>query len=251
MRIQILPRSSGSNKDFYKISVGLFIVVYLFLWMSKPECQETSYQPRSVVLMNDTTGITRKEYLHTIANKVHEENKKAEFIRNWCRERQARLDWKAVLSSCENKMAWNSSRNKEHSTDPATSFISLWDIRRVGEYSRFSIQSQTKEGKLKMEGGDSWRVLIRGPSSISPTVFDHGNGTYEVLFLVMEAGVYSLNITLDFTLCDGFKDPPVDWFIIGEFSTGRTPKIRPLDCREKLIPIPRVQVHYKTARRFG
>ena len=87
----------------------------------------------------------------------------------------------------------------------------------MGEYSRFSIQSQTKDGRPKTQGGDSWRVLIRGPSSISPTVVDHDNGTYEVLFLAMEAGVYAVNVTLDFTLCDGFKDPPVDWFIIGEF----------------------------------
>ncbi|KAJ7369256.1 hypothetical protein OS493_040236 [Desmophyllum pertusum] len=31
----------------------------------------------------------------------------------------------------------------------------------------------------------------------------------------MEPGVYQLSIYLDYSLCDGFKDPPRDWFIKG------------------------------------
>lgn len=216
MRIQILPRSTGSSRDFCKISVAFFIIVYVFLWLSKPAVDnelnfishKTPFVTRNMVAVNITATLTKKEF----------PNKKvSEFNKQWCRERQARLDWKGMLSYCRNKMAWHSSRDKANATDPNTSFISLWDIRPAGEYSRFIIQSQTKKGRPKTEGGDSWRVLIRGPSSISPTVFDHGNGTYEVLFLAMEAGVYRTNVILDFTLCNGFKDPPVDWFIVGEF----------------------------------
>ena len=36
MRIQVLPRSTGSSRDFYKISLAVFIVIYVFLWLSKP-----------------------------------------------------------------------------------------------------------------------------------------------------------------------------------------------------------------------
>lgn len=167
-----------------------------------------------MIVLNNTAKLMefRGELTEMVLKK-----KRAEFVNNWCRVRRTRLDWKAMLSSCENKTTWKPSRNKEKATDPNTSFISLWDIKPVGEYSRFSIQSQTRDGRPKTQGGDSWRVLIRGPSSISPTVVDHDNGTYEVLFLAMEAGVYAVNVTLDFTLCDGFKDPPVDWFIKGEF----------------------------------
>lgn len=69
---------------------------------------------------------------------------------------------------------------------------------------------------LKTFGGDAWRVYIRqGPSSLAPQVWDHGNGLYEVVFLAMEPGDYSAQITLDFTLCDGLRDPPVDWFVKG------------------------------------
>ena len=148
------------------------------------------------------------------------------FITPWCRQQRWRLDWKGMILPCKDKMAWNSSRDRTNATDPNTSFISLWDIKPVGEYSRFSIQSQTKKGLSKTQGGDTWRVLLRGPSSISPTVFDHGNGTYEVLFLALESGVYSANVTLDYTLCDGFKDPPREWFITGKFLS----VLSSLDC---------------------
>ena len=100
--------------------------------------------------------------------------------------------------------------------DAGKSAISFLDIRPAGQFSRFSIQTKTRNGKLKHIGGDSWRVLLRGPATVSPTTFDHGNGTYEFLFLVMDLGVYKLDITLDYSLCDGFRDPPKNWFIVGK-----------------------------------
>ena len=57
--------------------------------------------------------------------------------------------------------------------------------------------------------------IRQGPASLAPQVWDLGNGLYEVMFLAMEPGHYSAQITLDFTLCDGLREPPVDWFITG------------------------------------
>ncbi|PFX25978.1 CWF19-like protein 1 [Stylophora pistillata] len=86
-----------------------------------------------------------------------------------------------------------------------------------GEFSRFFIQTVTKSGQLKRTGGDSWRVHIRqGPASLAPIVIDHTDGTYEVMFLALEPGNYSAQAFLDFTLCDGFRDPPEDWYIRGD-----------------------------------
>ena len=220
MRIQVLPRSTGSSRDFYKISLAVFIVIYVFLWLSKPLVKneldlaghKTSIRLRDIVAIDSISS--------SIINESPSKEV-ADFTKHWCRQRRARRDWQAMILPCKNKMPWNSSRDIEkNATDPDASFISLWDIRPAGQYSRFSIQSQTKEGHPKLEGGDSWRVVIRGLSSISPTVIDHGNGTYEVLFLAMEAGVYKASVILDFTSCNGFKDPPVDWFIIGESKMG-------------------------------
>ena len=58
---------------------------------------------------------------------------------------------------------------------------------------------------------------MRGPSSPSTTVFDHQNGTYEVVFLIIEPGIYTVHAYLEHSLCDGLKEPPDNWFVIGEF----------------------------------
>ena len=74
----------------------------------------------------------------------------------------------------------------------------------------------TSNGDLKKTGGDSWRVHIRhGPASLSPLVVDHDDGTYEVTFFALESGNYSSQVFLDYTACNGFRDPPEDWFIKG------------------------------------
>ncbi|XP_031565975.1 uncharacterized protein LOC116301111 [Actinia tenebrosa] len=113
-------------------------------------------------------------------------------------------------------MAWGKVKpewDKSQRTSASKSTIYYQDIRPAREFSRIFIQSRTKDGQIKRIGGDSWRVYLRGPSSIAATVFDHNNGTYEALFLVKEPGTYTLKVILDFSLCDGFRDPPIDWFI--------------------------------------
>ena len=139
------------------------------------------------------------------------------FQQNWCRMQRARIDLNLFLKPCNYNISWNGeSPNRLLQTDASLSFISLFDIRPAGQFSRFTIQTKTQNGELKLIGGDSWRVLLRGPATVSPTVFDHGNGTYEFLFLIMDPGVYKLDITLDYSLCDGYRDPPKNWFIVGE-----------------------------------
>ena len=140
-----------------------------------------------------------------------------EFRESWCRMHRARVDLDSFLKPCFYNISWNgNSPNRELQTDASQSFISLFEIRPAGQFSRFSIQTKTRNGELKLIGGDSWRVLLRGPATVSPTVFDHGNGTYEFLFLAMDPGVYKLDITLDYSLCDGYRDPPKNWFIVGK-----------------------------------
>lgn len=101
-------------------------------------------------------------------------------------------------------------------TSPEDSEIFGVQIRPAGEYSRFFVQSRTRGAERKTFGGDSWRVYLEGPANLAGTVFDHNNGVYEVLFLIMEPGVYKINIILDYTLCDGLIDPPMDWFKNGK-----------------------------------
>ena len=142
-----------------------------------------------------------------------------EFMKEWCRIRRLRVDWKEMLKPCEEHLPWGRKSpgwGPEYRTDPDESYISLWDIRPCGEFSRLSIRTLTKTGEEKTIGGDSWRVQLKGPASVAGTVFDHMNGTYEVVFLITEPGNYQVEATLDHSLCDGFTDPPQNWFVVGK-----------------------------------
>ena len=142
-----------------------------------------------------------------------------DFTHEWLRQRRARVDWKNMIKPCADNMAWGLVKDhwgKTNRSNATASEIIFKDIRPAREFSKIFIQSKTSDNRTKLIGGDTWRVYLRGPTSIVATVFDHNNGTYEALFLVTEPGVYQLMIYLDYSLCDGFKDPPRDWFIIGD-----------------------------------
>ena len=142
------------------------------------------------------------------------------FKQYWCQMQRARLEWREVLGTCFNSTEWEKSNNLHQGinqiSDSDKSFISRWDIKQAGEFSRFIIQTVTPNGDAKTIGGDSWRVHLYGASSLAPTVLDHDNGTYEVLFLIIEGGDYEAKIFLDYSLCHGFKDPPPFWFKKGK-----------------------------------
>lgn len=151
------------------------------------------------------------------------------FKRDWCRLQKARLDWKEILRPCLNLTVWSPIKpgfGVNQITDPSKSFISGWNIKAAGEFSRFVIQTVSAGNVEKTIGGDSWRIHIQGPSSLAPTIFDHNNGTYEVLFLIIEDGDYEAKIFLDYSLCHGFKDPPPYWFKKGKIFLGQSDQIR-------------------------
>jgi hypothetical protein len=143
-----------------------------------------------------------------------------ELMNDWCRIRREREDVDSKLKPCNFTISWESRKNDEErrllATDPNQSIITEFAIKSAGEFSSFKIQTKTSDGKNKTIGGDSWRIILRGLASLAPTVFDLGNGQYEVLFLVVDPGVYRVEIVLDYSLCDGYRDPPVDWFIKGK-----------------------------------
>jgi len=160
-----------------------------------------------------------------------------DFRRDWFRQHRARVDWKSILKPCINNTQWGVEKKywgKENRSSARTSQVVYTDIRPAGEFSKIFIQSKTADNRTKLIGGDSWRVHLHGSSSVGATVFDHENGTYEILFLIMEPGNYEVIIFLDFSLCDGLKEPPADWFIKGN-AHGKQQKEGTLD------PIPNDQ----------
>ena len=142
-----------------------------------------------------------------------------DFRHEWLRQRRERVDWKNMIKPCADNVAWGLVKDywgKTNRSNATTSDIIFKDIRPAGEFSKIFIQSKTSDNRTKLIGGDTWRVYLRGPTSLAATVFDHNNGAYEALFLITEPGVYQLMMYLDYSLCDGFKDPPRDWFIKGD-----------------------------------
>ena len=146
-------------------------------------------------------------------------------LRNWCIEHDYRINWRRILEPCKNSTVWSRYKpywTQRNITTGWRSYVYGIDNRPAGQYSRFFIQSVAQDGTKKRTGGDSWRVHVRGEEYVPVTVVDQGNGVYEVFFLITEPGKYYADIVLDYTLCDGLKDPPVDWFIKGNALTTYT-----------------------------
>ena len=141
---------------------------------------------------------------------------------NWLRMHRARTDWRAMLAPCSDQLAWGTLKSgwgKANRTSATNSYVSFMDVQPVGEFTRIFVQTRTVGGQKKRIGGDFWRVYFKGPANVAATVFDHKNGTYEAIALLMESGNYSVLAYLDYTLCDGLRDPPENWFRIGTWVT--------------------------------
>ena len=153
----------------------------------------------------------------------HFENERLNYRKNvidfkfaWCQMRMHRYEWKNLIGHCLTQVSWDAKPlDKKLQTRASKSYVKKLDIKPVGFFSKIYIQSVSVKNENKTIGGDSWRVDIRGPSNMAATVYDKNNGVYEAVFLPEEPGLYRAEITLDYSLCKGFKDPPVDWFMRG------------------------------------
>ena len=190
--------------------------------------EETSTKGKtisSLIAPNQVNNSMNLSLLHNISNLQRTSissstiwHRYQDFRNEWLRQRRARVDWQSMIQPCIDNLAWGLVKNqwgKTNRSSAAASEIVYQEIKPAGEFSKIFIQSKTVNNQTKLIGGDTWRVYLRGPSSVAATVFDHQNGTYEALFLLTEPGIYQVLIFLDYSLCDGFKDPPPDWFIKG------------------------------------
>lgn len=89
-------------------------------------------------------------------------------------------------------------------------------MEKTGIFNKLAIQTRTADGHNKQEGGDTWRVFIRGADRITPSITDLNNGVYETKFIALQPGHYKAEIVLQSTLCEAFKDPPQDWLKRGK-----------------------------------
>eukprot|EP00794_Sanderia_malayensis_P010106 gene10106-11141_t len=91
--------------------------------------------------------------------------------------------------------------------------IISFEVKPAGEHSKFTIATFNSLGEEKAIGGDSIRVTFRGMTTVAANVFDMSNGKYDVIALLMHPGKYDVDVRLDYTMCQGLIDPPMEWFV--------------------------------------
>ena len=101
-------------------------------------------------------------------------------------------------------------------TDTKKSKVTKMKIMPAGEHSKIQIQTYFRNGEPKNFGGDAIRVTLRGETTTAANVWDLGNGQYEAVVLLMSPGDYIVDVRLDYTMCAGLKDPPMEWFVNGK-----------------------------------
>ncbi|CAB4040435.1 Hypothetical predicted protein, partial [Paramuricea clavata] len=171
-----------NRKRIYVISM---IAIIIFLLRSFPKMDISTW---SLLLMN---------------------NDEANFLRTWARVQRAQLDVDELLGSCK-KCSENKCKNQDpyQRTDVKASSISGQILQVSGDFSRVFIKTRNATGFYRTSGGDGWQVYLKGPSVLTASVFDLGNGTYEVVFLPVVPGEYKLYANLIYTACIGIKKPP-------------------------------------------
>lgn len=70
--------------------------------------------------------------------------------------------------------------------------------------SKFRIHAVDPDGNHRTDGGDGFVVTIEGPAPVDPVMVDNGDGTYDVEFEPKAPGDYTINLTLDGDVVNGF-----------------------------------------------
>ena len=126
--------------------------------------------------------------------------------------------WRDLIVPCINDMSW---KNKSIGARTKTN-LDFSDIfiksHPPGRENDVIIHSRNHLKQRKYYGGDYFWVNIIGSASTYVDITDNLNGTYIGKFELIEAGKYILDISLEYTLCDGLRDPPKWWFKKGNLS---------------------------------
>lgn len=146
--------------------------------------------------------------------------KKKLFLQSWTKMFASKLDYEYYNHICS-PFEWKANQavpwsEQKERTDFSYGTFLRWDINPAMEFSSFILQTRYPNASHKYEGGDHWRVNVKGPSSVPVMKRDLRNGSYEFTFLPMLPGTYRIFMTLEYTLCAGLKDPPQDWFVRGK-----------------------------------
>lgn len=136
-------------------------------------------------------------------------NEEGRTLRDSCKHE----GWRDILRPCQSAMKWiHKNYNNSLRTSLSKSKIELF-IKPRGYPSVIKITTKDLAGRVKTYGGDSWLVRIQG-KNYSSTIHlkDRLNGRYDGVLNIRQVGGFSLAVNLEYSLCDGLRDPPKSWF---------------------------------------
>ena len=125
--------------------------------------------------------------------------------------------WKGMIQPCLGQMKHVMKLNRKNLTSIQTSDMTV--EKYIDETVLYiKIYSKTRQKELKKIGGDSWKIKISNKNNISFTVdmLDKNDGSYETFISVPADGNYTILITILQSICEGFMDPPKDYFQKGK-----------------------------------
>ncbi|XP_066921499.1 uncharacterized protein [Clytia hemisphaerica] len=146
--------------------------------------------------------------------------------RDWCRVKSKQIAWREILGECMKRDYFK--KDKRFATNPQLSQVSQVLIKSAGEHTSLRIDTFNNYGMSKTFGGDSIRVIFHGPETISASVFDLQNGSYDAIALLRTPGFYRVQVLLEYTLCNGIKEPQTEWYVNAHCASSKNNNTRKL-----------------------
>ena len=120
--------------------------------------------------------------------------------------------WKEMIQPCLGHMNHVQEVNRQNITSIEKSDIVV-EKNIEGTVLYIKIYSKTQQEEFKRVGGDSWKIkIINSNVFFTVDMLDRNDGTYETFISVPADGQYTIVITILQSICEGFMDPPKDYF---------------------------------------
>ena len=159
----------------------------------------------SLLYLRSLLLVPKVEHTIKVLNQVTFPTKKEGFRYQWLRQRNDRLNWRAILLPCQGRTEWSKTSpgwSTANRTSANTSYISYLDIRPAGQFSRFFIQTRMLVVVLKElveTRGTSSSVGVRPLvrlSLITPTAhMKYCSFSWNLVTTVWKSDLTPLNVT--------------------------------------------------------
>ena len=123
--------------------------------------------------------------------------------------------WKEMLKPCLHNMRYKKISNRNNMTDITKSKIVI--TKSTDETTlHVALYTKDRKNRYKYFGGDMWVVKVTSKySSFMVDMLDKNDGSYEIFIQVPRDGGYKVIFRILHSLCEGFMDPPNNFFKTG------------------------------------